>query len=150
MIVLMYVIHFFIIVSRFILHTLEQTEKLVRRRSAFSAFYSNWRHNVRNGKTQCCALSSQSGKMKIIPAEACNKKKQNQLHAVSRTQQGRQRKPSAKTLRSPLSAEFWRHSAEFWRRTCRCATTGVKKISLIYYISLLYIIESRIFYLRVK
>ena len=33
----------------------------------------------------------------------------NQLHAVSRTQQGRQREPSVKTLRSPLFAEFWRH-----------------------------------------
>ena len=33
----------------------------------------------------------------------------NQLHAVSRTQQGRQRKPKVKTLRSPLSAEFWSH-----------------------------------------
>ena len=33
----------------------------------------------------------------------------NQLHAVSRTQQGRQRKPSVKTLCSPLSAKFWRH-----------------------------------------
>ena len=31
--------------------------------------------------------------------------KKNQLHAVSRTQQGRQREPSVKTLRSPLSAE---------------------------------------------
>ena len=31
------------------------------------------------------------------------------LHAVSRTQQGKQREPSVKTLRSPLSAEFWRH-----------------------------------------
>ena len=30
----------------------------------------------------------------------------NQLHAVSRIQQGRQREPSIKTLRSPLSAEF--------------------------------------------
>ena len=36
-------------------------------------------------------------------------KKSNQIHAVSRTQQGRQREPSVKTLRSPLSAEFWRH-----------------------------------------
>ena len=36
-------------------------------------------------------------------------KNQNQLHAVSRTQQSRQREPSVKTLRSPLSAEFWRH-----------------------------------------
>ena len=33
----------------------------------------------------------------------------NQLHAVSRTQQGRHREPSVKTLRTPLSAEFWRH-----------------------------------------
>ena len=32
-----------------------------------------------------------------------------ELHAVSRTQQRRQREPSVKTLRSPLSAEFWRH-----------------------------------------
>ena len=32
-----------------------------------------------------------------------------QLHAVSRTLQGRQREPSVKTLHSPLSAEFWRH-----------------------------------------
>ena len=33
----------------------------------------------------------------------------NQLHAVSRTQQSRQREPTVRTLRSPLSAEFWRH-----------------------------------------
>ena len=32
-----------------------------------------------------------------------------QLHAVSRTQQCWQREPSVKTLRGPLSAEFWRH-----------------------------------------
>ena len=31
------------------------------------------------------------------------------FHAVSRTHQGRQREPSVETLRSPLSAEFWRH-----------------------------------------
>ena len=31
----------------------------------------------------------------------------NQLHAVSRTQQGTQREPSVNTLRSPLSAQFW-------------------------------------------
>ena len=37
--------------------------------------------------------------------------KLNQLHAVSRTQQGRQRELCVKTLRSPLSAEFWRHYA---------------------------------------
>ena len=33
----------------------------------------------------------------------------NQLHAVSRTQQGRQREPNVKTHRSPLFAEFWRY-----------------------------------------
>ena len=33
----------------------------------------------------------------------------NQFHAVSRTQQGRQREPSVKTIRSPLSVEFWGH-----------------------------------------
>ena len=36
-------------------------------------------------------------------------KKSNQLHALSRTQRGRQRETSVKSLRSPLSAEFWRH-----------------------------------------
>ena len=36
------------------------------------------------------------------------KSKLNQLHAVSRTQ-GRQREPSVKTPRSPLSAKFWWH-----------------------------------------
>ena len=35
--------------------------------------------------------------------------KSNQLHAVSRIQQGLQSEPSVKTLRSPLSAEIWRH-----------------------------------------
>ena len=32
----------------------------------------------------------------------------SQLHAVSSTQQGRQKEPYIKTLRSPLSPEFWR------------------------------------------
>ena len=36
-------------------------------------------------------------------------KYKNQFHAVSRTQQGRQREPSVKTLRSPLSVEFRGH-----------------------------------------
>ena len=38
-------------------------------------------------------------------------KKSNEikLHAVFRTQQGRQSEPSVKILCSPLSAEFWRH-----------------------------------------
>ena len=34
------------------------------------------------------------------------KKKLNELHALYRTQQDRQREPSVKTLRSPLSAEM--------------------------------------------
>ena len=44
-----------------------------------------------------------------------------QLHALPRTQQSRQREPSVKTLRSPLSAEFWRHcvlSGRIQRRAC--------------------------------
>ena len=36
-------------------------------------------------------------------------KKIYHFHAVSRTQHGRQREHSVKTLRSPLSAKFWRH-----------------------------------------
>ena len=32
-----------------------------------------------------------------------------QLYAVSRILQGTQMEPRVKTLRSPLSAEFWRH-----------------------------------------
>ena len=43
----------------------------------------------------------------------------NQLYAVSRSQQSRQRESSVKTLRSSLSAEFWRHcvlSGETQRR----------------------------------
>ena len=31
------------------------------------------------------------------------------FHTVSRTQQGRQKEPSVKTLRPPLSAAIWRH-----------------------------------------
>ena len=45
--------------------------------------------------------------------------KKNQLHAVSRTQQGKQREPSVKTLRSPLSAEFWRQCVLSGRNQCR-------------------------------
>ena len=44
-----------------------------------------------------------------------------QLHAVCRTLQGRQREPSVKTFRSPLSAEFCRHcvlSGRTKRRAC--------------------------------
>ena len=32
-----------------------------------------------------------------------------QLHAVSRTQQGRQRETNIKTLRLPFFDDFWRH-----------------------------------------
>ena len=35
--------------------------------------------------------------------------KLKQLHAVSHTQKCRQKELTNKTLRSPLSAEFWRH-----------------------------------------
>ena len=45
------------------------------------------------------------------------KKKKNQLYAVSRTQQGRQREPSVKTLRSRLSTELWRHCVVKWRNS---------------------------------
>ena len=38
----------------------------------------------------------------------------NQLHAVSSAQQGKQKDSSVKTLRSPLSAEFWRHLRVKW------------------------------------
>ena len=44
-----------------------------------------------------------------LPFCMINKLSLTQLHTVSRTLQGRQREPSVKTLRSPLSAEFWRH-----------------------------------------
>ena len=49
------------------------------------------------------------------------KQKSNQLHAVSRTVQGRQGEPSVKTLRFPLSAEFWKHcvlNGRTQRRVC--------------------------------
>ena len=49
-----------------------------------------------------------------------HKSKLNQVHAVSRTQKGRQKEPSFKALRSPLSAEFWRH-CELTGRTQRRA-----------------------------
>ena len=42
----------------------------------------------------------------------------NQLHAVSCTQQGRQREPSVKTLCSLLSAEFWRYRVLSGRTQC--------------------------------
>ena len=50
-------------------------------------------------------------RMLILFVLNCNKNlnKLNQLHAVSRTQLGRQREPSVKTIRSPLSTEFWRY-----------------------------------------
>ena len=35
--------------------------------------------------------------------------KKKLFHAVSRTQQSRQKEPSVKAHRSPLSIEFWRH-----------------------------------------
>ena len=47
--------------------------------------------------------------------------KKNQLHAVSRTLQDRQRELSVKTLGYPLYTEFWRHcvlSGRTQRRAC--------------------------------
>ena len=45
----------------------------------------------------------------VVDSIATGRNEIFQLHAVSRTKQGIQRKPSVKTLLSPLSAEFWRH-----------------------------------------
>ena len=56
-----------------------------------------------------------------------------QLHAVSRTQQGRQREPSVKTLCFPLSAKFWRHcvlSGRTQHRDCPQILTNNKYILL--------------------
>ena len=50
----------------------------------------------------------------------------NQLHAVSRTLQGRQREPSVKTLRSLLSAEFWWHCV-LSGRTPRLSSTPERR-----------------------
>ena len=41
----------------------------------------------------------------LIKLQQVSKTKKNQLHAVSRKQQGRQREPSVRTLHSPLSAK---------------------------------------------
>ena len=46
---------------------------------------------------------------KVVKTDIMLKINQNQLHAVSRRQQGRQTEPTIKTLRSPLSAKFWGH-----------------------------------------
>ena len=54
----------------------------------------------------------------------------NQLHAVSRTKQGRQREFSVKTLRFPMSAEFWRHcvlSGRYQRRAFASTTEKKRK-----------------------
>ena len=68
--------------------------------------------------------------------------KLSQLHAVSCTQQGRQREPNSKTLHSSLSAEFWRHCVLSGgvHMPGGCLGTRVKKsnytfILYIYYIS---------------
>ena len=65
-------------------------------------------------------IASIENEVKVLQVIILNQKKLNQLHAVSRTQQGRQREPSIKTLRSPLSAEYWRHCV-LSRRTQRRA-----------------------------
>ena len=62
----------------------------------------------------------------------------NQLHAVSRTQQGRQREPSVKTLRSPLSTEF-----ELQNSTPRLASTPERKNENINLSKYFYLLEWR-------
>ena len=47
--------------------------------------------------------------MENIYSMFSNFSKKKQLHAVSCTQQDRQRESSVETLRCPRSAEFWRH-----------------------------------------
>ena len=52
----------------------------------------------------------------------------NQLHAVSRTQQGRQRNLSVKTLRSLLFAELRRHCVRHWEAKLNA---NVKEIKIL-------------------
>ena len=52
---------------------------------------------------------------------------QNHLHPVFCTQQGRQREPSVKTLRSPLSAEFWSHCVLSGRTQRRAVSTPERR-----------------------
>ena len=54
-------------------------------------------------------MLSRKKKLDPLHTKRQNKNKINQLHTVYRTLQGRQRAPSVKTLRSPLSVEFWRN-----------------------------------------
>ena len=65
------------------------------------------------------------------------KSKSNQLHAVSRAQQGRQKDPSVKTLRSPLFAEFWRQCVLSGRTQppTLCLNTSAKTWKYKYFIS---------------
>ena len=74
----------------------------------------------------------------IIKEQAItNINEQNQLHAVSCTQQGRQREPNVKTLRSPLSAEFWRHCMLRGGTPSSASTPERRKenVNLNYYLS---------------
>ena len=50
-----------------------------------------------------------------------------QLHAVSRSQQGRQREPSVKTLRSPLSGVLEALRVEWRNSTPRFASTSERR-----------------------
>ena len=84
----------------------------------FSIEEINTRHWVPSLRTQCYIIllqnSKKKGEQSVVtlgsPAYlAVWSFTLNQFHAVSRTQQGRQREPSINTLRSPLSAKFWRH-----------------------------------------
>ena len=59
-------------------------------------------------------------------------------HSVCRTQQGRQREPSVKTLRSSLFAEFWRHcvlSGGTQRRACASTPERINENINKYFIS---------------
>lgn len=56
-------------------------------------------------------MQNESGKLvKLVTKRKYNNKsKINQFHTAYRTQRGSQRVHSVKTLRYPLSTEFWRH-----------------------------------------
>ena len=60
----------------------------------------------------------------IFIVDLAIKIKLNQLHAVSRIQQGRQREPSVKTRRSPLFAEFFEVLSSGTLLQCRAVCLG--------------------------
>ena len=68
-------------------------------RSGVEAEVVGFRYSTRNASRTRCRQNCNALYTNIL----------YQLHAVSRTQQCTQREVSIKILRSPLSAEFWRH-----------------------------------------